>query len=133
MNTVDVNIVERGDRNLVVAVFLQSDGAEGDLTNYTLIDPVADLGLKSSARLSLVQIDHAFNGFSSIIQFDSGSVDPLFRWVLAEHTSSPIDFSYMGALKDTSGLDGTGKLQITTDGFTSTSDFGAILFKLRMP
>lgn len=135
MNTVNVKITEGGflgSRNLIFSVFLRSDGASGELVNYTLIDPV-DLGLTRAARFGLVRMDHNFAGFSAIIQFDSGGVTPTQKWVLVDGPATPIDFTKVGPIKDDSGVDGTGKLQITTSGFTSAADFGSIMFKLRMP
>lgn len=136
MNTVNVKVIEGGfpgSRNLVFTVYMQSDGLSGDLNKYTLIDPVADLGLTKAARLGLVQIDYNLAGFDVIVEFDSGGVTPNQKWVLAEGPATPIDFSYIGCVKDDSGMDGTGKLQINTIGFTSTQDVGSIMFKLRMP
>lgn len=134
-NTVQVLITEGGflgSRNLIFTVNLQSDGITGDLVKYTIMDPMS-LGLTSAARFSIYRIDYNFAGFDAIVEFDAGVITPTQKWVLTEGSNAPVDFTRVGGVKDTSGIDGTGKLQLTTMGFTSTQDAGSILFKLRMP
>ena len=135
MNTVNVNIIEggqKGTRNLILSVFLQSDGASGDLNKQVLLDPTS-LGLPSTSRFSLYRVHYNFAGFDGILEFDSGVVTPTFRWVLVEGANAPEDFEPLGGLKDLSGIDGTGKLMISTLGFNSSQDVGSIIIKLRMP
>lgn len=134
-NSVEVDIIlggNPGGRNLIFNVFLRSDGVTGELVNYTLMDPV-QLGLKRTDRFGLYRIDYSLAGFDAIIQFDSGSVVPTRKWSLAEGSNHPIDFSKIGGVRDDSGLDGSGKLQISTSGFTSSQDFGSMVIRLRMP
>lgn len=131
-NTVNITIHERGERNLVLSVFLRSDGVSGDLTGYMLVDPAADFDLPRTTRFSLIEVSHNFAGFSGILEFDSGTIPDTFKWVLAEHAGGTFDFNSVGGIKDSSSyLDGTGKLQLSTSGFTETSDFGSLLLKLR--
>lgn len=135
MNTVNVKIIEGGVpglRNLVFSVFLQSDGVSGELTKYTIMDPVL-LGLKRTDRFSLYRMDYNFAGFDAIVEFDSGGVVPTYKWTLVEGTNTEVDFHKTGGVRDDSGVDGTGKLMLSTQGFTSSQDSGSILFKLRMP
>lgn len=132
MNTVLTTVIEKGERNLILAVYLASDGASGDLNKYVLLDPM-DFGFPYTARFELRRIDYNFAGFDASIEFDSGLPAPTFKWVLSEGANHPVDFMYCGGVRDTSGQDGTGKLMITTTGFTSAGDIGSILFKLRMP
>ena len=130
-NTVAIKFLGKGSRSIIISVFLKSDGVSGELTEQTLIDPVVDLGLKSNDRLTLVSVMSNLTGFDAILEFDSDGVDPNFKWALVAGTNSPTDFSPLGGIVDDSGMDGTGKLQLTTSGFTSSSDFGSILIKLR--
>lgn len=131
-NTVNVSVLLSGPRNVLLAVYLKSDGATGELVNETLFGP-ADLGLPPSARLTLEALTYNFAGFDAVVQFDSGGVIPTFKWVLSEGTNAPADFEPYGGLRDGSGMDGTGELQITTTGFTASTDQGSILIKLRRP
>lgn len=134
-NTVNVKITEGGfigSRNLIFNVFLQSDGVTGELNKYTIMDPVT-VGLTPKARFSLYEINYNLAGFDVVVEFDSGSVTPTLKWVLSEGANAPVDFKKVGGIRDDSGIDGTGKLQLTTYGFTSSQDVGSIQFKLRMP
>lgn len=112
-------------------IYLLSDGASPELTDQVLIDPVTDLGIPSSSRLAIERITYSFTGFSSRIEFDTGLVDDKMIWVLPEKANEPIDFSPWGGLKDQSGLDGTGKIQITTNGLTNSGSEGSILIMVR--
>jgi len=133
MNIVTVKTLLSGPRHVILAVYLKSDGITGDLEQETLVDPVMDLGLKAGARLTLECLVHNFSGFDACIEFESGLVNNNFKWVLSEGTSDEIDFAPFGGLIDDSGLDGTGKLQITTTGLTASTDQGSILIKARKP
>jgi len=126
-NTVTVNVKENGPRNVQIHVFLQSDGVTGDLAGQVLLDPVVDLGMEPGQRLMLSRVDYNLAGFDAVLEFGSGGVTPNFKWVLVEGANNPQDFVKWGHIQDNSGMDGTGKLQLTTYGFTSTSDVGSML------
>ena len=132
-NIVKQKILLNGPSWAIVALYLKSDGASGDLVKQTILDPVVNFGMKSSDRMTLEYLAYNFAGFDASIEFESGLVDPTFKWVLSEGTNHPVDFLPFGGLIDDSGLDGTGKLQITTTGFTSLADQGALLLKVRKP
>jgi len=133
MNIVTVKTLLSGPRHIILAVYIRSDGATGDLEKETLVDPVADLGLKPGSRLTLECLVHNFSGFDACIEFESGLTSNNFKWVLSEGTDSEIDFAPFGGLIDDSGLDGTGKLQITTTGLSASTDQGSLLIKARKP
>src|SRR3972149_10000682 len=130
MNTVNIKTLLNGPRMAIVSVYLKSDGASGELDSYTLIDP-ALLGMKPKERLSLDYIAYNFAGFDACIEFASGLTEPTFKWVISEGTNHPIDFRPFGGLLDDSGMDGTGQLQITTTGFTSSVDQGSMIIQVR--
>ena len=112
-------------------VFLESDGASGELTDYVLVDPVADLGIGSDSKVVIEMITYNFMGFSARLEFDNGLVDDNMIWVLPEFSDNYLDFNPWGGLKDFPGLDGTGAIQITTNGFTTTGDQGSMLLMVR--
>jgi len=130
-NTVEVTKLLSGSRLSIFHVYIASDGADGDLTDEVLIDPVVDLGLKTDARMGIEKITHSFSGFTARVEFDTGLVADKMIWVLPATSNSDVDFRSWGALKDRSGLDGTGKLQITTTGLTAVGDEGSILIQVR--
>ncbi|TFH46938.1 MAG: hypothetical protein E4H01_09145 [Lysobacterales bacterium] len=130
-NIVTTKLLLNGPRNAIVLVYLESDGATGELDKETLVDPVVDLGLLDGARISLEYVAYNFAGFDARLEFASGLVDNNRKWVLSEGTNHPIDLGRFGGLYDDSTVDGTGQLQITTIGFTSSTDMGSIMLQLR--
>ena len=128
-NTVNITTVNDGPRNICIHVYIASDGASGDITDQVLIDP-ADYGLPSTTRFGVQGIEYNFSGMSARIEFDSGLVDDNLIWVLGENNSSA-DLDRVGGLVDRSGLDGTGKIQITTTGLSSLGDEGSLLLCVR--
>lgn len=131
-NIVQVKFISKGPRNSTLAVYLQSDGLAGDLNKQVIVDPVADYGLPATTRLTLLRVDYNLAGFDSIIEFDTGVPDPNWKWVLVEGANNPVDFQPYGGIKDDSGVNGTGKILLTTSGFNSTQDFGSILMQIRL-
>ena len=128
-NTVNIKLIENGERNVNVLVYLRSDGVTGELVNQTLIDPVVDLGMLINQRLRLARIEYNFSGFDAVLSFGSGTVDPNFKWVMTEGANAPVDFLDWGLLYDNSGLDGSEKLNISTTGFTNSGDQGSMLIR----
>jgi hypothetical protein len=112
-------------------IFFESDGVSGELTDYVLVDPIADLGLKSTARLAIEMMTFSLDGFDARIEFDSGLVADRMIWVLPENGDNHVCFDAWGGLKDQSGLDGTGKIQITTSGFATAGSQGSLLLMVR--
>ncbi len=127
-NTITVTKIVDGPRNLALHVYLKSDGASGDLVDEVIIDPIA-LGLTKDARLTIQSIESALSGFTGLLEFDTGLVDDKMVWVLSEHIGSS-SFGLIGGLRDRSGVDGTGRLQLTTTGFTDVGDQGSIVITL---
>jgi len=130
-NTVNRKLLLNGPRDAIMVVFLKSDGVSGELEKATLIDPVVDLGLRAGSRVSLQYLVHNFVGFNARLEFASGLVDNNYKWVLPENSDHPIDFSVFGGLLDDSTVDGTGELQITTEGFTAAGDQGSLIVRVR--
>jgi len=129
-NTVTITKINEGPRNAVFHIYLASDGAEGELTDQVIIDPVADLGLSTEERMVVDSICYSLSGFDARVEFDTGLVEDKMIWLLTPNNSF-IDFTKFGGLKDRSGLDGTAKLQITTTGFSDATDQGSIVIHAR--
>ena len=127
-HTVAVTTLLSGYKS-ILHVALISDGASGELADRVLITP-ADLGLTSSARLAVESVEYNFAGFDARLEFDSGVVDDNLIWVLSRNLSCH-DFMPYGGLKDPSGLDGTGKIQLSTSGFGTAGAQGSLIIKLR--
>jgi len=112
-------------------IFLESDGATADLSDYVIVDPVADLGLTAKARPAIEMITYNFKGFDAKVEFDSGLVDDSMIWVLPQSADNHVCFKAWGGLKDQSGPDGTGKLLLSTNGFSAAGSMGSILIQVR--
>ena len=119
-----------GDSLTIIQVFMQGGDPGGELVNEVLIDP-AELD-PPSKRIEVQEIMHDFVGFDATISFGSGLVDQTNIWVLpGVAAASYRDFRPFGNFRDRSGLDGTGKLQISTKGFLTTDNVGSILLRVR--
>ena len=127
-NKVNTTIVNDGPVYLVMHVYIESDGASGDLLNEILLDPV-DIGKPTSNRFVIERIDYNFSGFSGVIGFESELVDKTLIWTLSEGNSLA-DFKLIGGLADRSDIDGSGKIQISTNGL-SAGDNGTMIIHIR--
>lgn len=130
-NTVDTTVVLDGPRHTIVQIFLRSDGSGQELSDYVLIDPVTDFGLLRTQRFSIDEILFNLAGFDAMLSFDTGLLTKNMIWVLPEGASNYVDFRPFGGFKDRSEREGTGKLLISTLGFTSVNAFGSLVLKIR--
>jgi len=127
---VSITTLLQGNQYAIYHVALVSDGVSAELNDEVIIDPVVDLGLKSSARLLVENIEYNFSGFDARLEFDSGLVDDNLIWVLSRDLSTHSFLPY-GGLKDPSGLDGTGKIQLSTVDFSNADAQGSLIIKIR--
>ena len=133
-HTVAVTKLLDGPRHAIIHVYLKSDGISPDLKRVVLVDPHSDdLNVYRDSKPVFVveEVRYDFAGFDASIQFDSGLVNDNYIWVLPEGASAHVDFRDYGGFADRSGLDGTGKLMITTFGLLSIGDQGSMIIKIR--
>ena len=133
-HTVAVTKMLDGPRHVVLHVYLKSDGISSDLKRVVLIDPHSDDIFKprdSKPSFAVEEIVYDFAGFDASIQYDSGLINDNYIWVLPEGSSERVDFKPFGGFADRSGLDGSGKLMITTFGLLSIGDQGSMILRLR--
>jgi len=118
-----------GPEHAIIHIYMRSDGVE--LVDEILLDP-AELN-PPCARLAVEQILYDFAGYDARIAFGSGLVEQTLIWVLPEGSGSGYrDFKPFGNFVDRSGLDGTGKLLITTTGFQAQDiDQGSMILRIR--
>lgn len=129
-NVVERQVLVDGPRKMVLAIYVKSDGASGDLNKQVLVTP-ADAGMDEDGRFAIVKVWYNFAGFDAILEFDAGGVSPNWKWVLTEGTNAPADFESIGGLQDDSNaLDRTGNLMLSTTGFTSSQDQGSLVLVL---
>ena len=130
-HTVKITNILPGNHRSQYHIFLKSDGASGELTDQVLIDPVTDLGIPASSKIVIERITYNLAGFDARLEFDNGLVDDNMIWVLPESGDNDLDFNSWGGLKDFPGLDGSGAIQITTNGFGDAGDQGSLLIMVR--
>jgi hypothetical protein len=131
-NVVEVTKIQDGPRNAIFHIYLQSDGASGELSNVTLIDPAVDFdpALPASPILIIEKLWYDITGFDGILKFED-LVNETPVWTLSGHGHF-LDFSPMGGLKDRSdNLDGTGKILLATTGFTTLGEQGTIILQVK--
>jgi len=131
-HTIDVTTLIDGPRNAVFHIYLVCDGVTGDLSDEVLIDPL-DLvpNAGQTPSLTIEEITYDLSGFSARLEFEY-LVGNTGAWTMAGDQSGHVCFNSFGGIKDRSGtLDGSGKLMISTKGFTSADDAGSIILKMR--
>jgi len=130
-NVVNVTKLMDGPRNAVFHVYIKSDGVSGDLVDYVLVDPAVDFNPAYPAKPTLVlqKLQYDVTDFNGILSFQE-LVNNTPLWTLSGHGHT-MDFSDVGGLKDQSSqLDGTGKLLLSTVGFTTLNEQGTFLLWL---
>jgi hypothetical protein len=122
-----------GPRHAVIHVYVRSDGASADLTDYVLIDPATDLTPSPGGvpSLTIEHLQYDLSGFNAELEFEY-LTDDTGAWVMADGSAGCFDFGSFGGLKDRSNvLDGTGKLMLTTSGLSNAGDKGTVIIKVR--
>ncbi len=130
-HTVNITKVLDGDRHLILRVFIKGDGLSADLAGYTIMNPTSTLNPTYPAKpfATIEEIWFDLDGFNMRLDFDD-VVDPP-AWTLSQGIGSYIDFRSMGGIADRSGLDGTGKLLLSTIGLDTAAKQGTIILKIR--
>ena len=131
-----------GSKNFILHIYLESDGEEGELTNYVLVDPVNDypefLEDKSAKNIrpTVAQLWYGFSWFDCLLAFDD--LVPAPSWVLPRDSCGYYDFRYFGGISDRYALpqdqqvnDKTGQILISTSGFAPAGQIGTLILELR--
>ena len=128
-NTVTITKLLDGPKHAIFHVYLASDGAAGELTDEVIIDPATAI-TPTASKLTIEEITYNLNGFDVRFEFDA-TADTV-AWVLTQLTTAgKVCFQEYGGIKDRSGAGSTGKIQITTTGFTASGDQGTFIIKVR--
>jgi hypothetical protein len=129
-NTVVKQILSEGASKLVLYVYLESDGSEGEFTNYVLLDPAVDLTPPLlSTQLTVLQVWYNFSWFDATLSFDD--LTPYPNWTFTRDADGYKDFRYFGGLKDRAGIDHTSKLLLSTRDFAPLGSKGNIVIELK--
>lgn len=112
-NTIDKQTIVDSERNLVVLVNITGDNS-GDEAATQLIDASSYVG--SPARLRLVRVQSALEGFSAQLLWDATTDDELVHLPPYE---VDFDMSRFGGIPDPGSTGTTGDVMITTTGLGS--------------
>jgi hypothetical protein len=118
-NTVTVQTIDDGPRNLILHLFLESDGVAGEVVNQKIAE---------GHRFAIQKVWSSLSGFDVVLSFDSLTDVP--AWVCTPE-SKPQDFLPIGGIPDPGGLDSQKNVLLSTKGFTSTDDRGSMVIHLR--
>lgn len=129
-NIVTKTKIVDGPKSAVVHIYLESDGQEGELDNYVLLDPVADFGLSTDHQLTVTQVWYSLVWFDVLMKFSALSNYP--SWMLPRVSDSNyLDFRYFGGLKDRATAEHTGQLLISTTGFAPQGSIGTLVVEVK--
>ena len=129
-HTIQKNLIMDGPKSALLYIYMQSDGVEGELSNFVLVDPKTDFVQSPiKVQMSITQIWHSFSWFDGMITFDD--TVPYPSWVLTRDTVNYQDFRYFGGLKDRSSIDSTGKVLLSTNGFSNAGSVGTMVLEIR--
>lgn len=128
-NTVNITTLLDAKRHAIVHVYIKSDGVEGEVVDQIIIDPATLVPPQAAvAKFDIEEIWWDFTGFG--VRFEFNSIPDYPIWTCNEQ-GSYVDMRSFGGLKDRSGMDGSGALQITTFGLDSANDQGTFVIKIR--
>ncbi len=118
-------------RAAIFHFYLESDGIAGELSNYTLIDPVTDFAVPLTAdnHLTITQLWYSQLGFDAVLKFDA--LEDLFVWAIPRAAdNNHVDFRYFGGIKDRTTADSTGKLVMSTVDFAQAGRSGVLIIEV---
>ena len=127
-NTVITTTTLDGPKDIILHVYIKSDGSGVDLQNELIVDP-DDLEMPADSNYFTIKtIQSSLDGFSARLRFEY-LIEGTWIWVLPEDMSC-FDFTTLGGLRDRSGeLDGTGRVLLSTRGL-GTGDEGSFVIKM---
>lgn len=141
-NTVTRTILNNGSKTLLLHVYLESDGYEGELTNYVIADPemydsvMTNQIIRPDMKLTISQMWYSFNWFDATISFDE--LNPVPCWVLPRDSSNYLDFRHFGGLANklvdpqtNQSTERTGKILLSTNEFAPAQSKGSIILEIR--
>lgn len=137
-NKILKTILQNGSKSLLLHIYLESDGNEGELVNYPIFDPRTDLDEGVAiryARPTVRQIWHSFAWFDGLLSFDDLIPSP--SWVLHRDAASYTDLRYFGGIKerytepkDKASSDRTGRVLLSTNDFAPLGSQGTMVLEI---
>lgn len=125
--------VVEGPTNLILHVFLESNGVDGELVNYPILSPSECVPvLANQPSMRVVRIWYSMVWFD--ITFSWGGLVPRPFWTIARDTVTCVDFEKFGGMIDYATVppsDDNGKLLITTNNFEPAGSQGSLALEIR--
>lgn len=130
-NTVNLTFLEEGPSIILLHVYMQADGVTGEVANFPLLTPSAMTPPIPPGRDFQIQsIWYELYGFTAILGFEGVPTGLLPLWALSPGASQRHDWQPFGGLTDRT-TNATGRLLMSTNGFTSTSSIGTFVLRCR--
>ena|SRR6266567_6901288 len=138
-NIIEREVIVDGPSKATIKWAFESDGNEGELNNYVLLDPRTDFvvpipyqldqdGNKKPLQLSILQAWFSGAWFDIELLFN-GTV-PRRCFTIARDAQFYFDFRYFRGLKDDTVVDPTGELLITTRDFAPLGSSGFLVLEV---
>ena len=137
-NRILKTVIQNGSKSLLLHIYLESDGNEGELVNYPIFDPRIDLDEREAIRYPrpiVRQIWHSFAWFDGLLAFDD--LVPAPSWLLQRDSASYTDLRYFGGIKERyvdpqtkEGSDRTGKVLLSTTDFAPLGSMGTLVLEI---
>ena len=129
-NRVVKTLLLDSSKSALLHVYLESDGVEGELSNFVLLDPKSDFANSPlKVQMAVTQVWYSFPWFDALLTFDD--LVPYPSWQLTRDAIGYHDFRYFGGIQDRSSIDTTGKLLLSTNGFTALGNVGTMVVEVR--
>ena len=137
-NTILKTILQNGTKSMIIQIYMESDGNEGELVNYPIVDPDVDypedLGSRNP-RPVVRQIWSSLAWFDVLLSFDN--LIPAPSWLLQRDGPQYTDLRFFGGLKERyeepdnkDSSDRTGKVLITTTDFAPEGSRGTLILEI---
>lgn len=124
-NTITLQTLHDGPRNLVVKVKLTGDGS-GDETDTVLIN-VSEY-TKPFTEVRIMKILPSLQGFSATLSWDADTNVPAVS--ILEGHSTPMDYCHIGGLSNDAGVGKTGDILLTTRSLNN-GDEGTLVLEMK--
>ncbi len=149
-NIINKVLLSDGPKKAMYQFYFESDGAEGELTNYQLLDPNSvgpvefgydfvepwdksgypqGVQIVPPSRMTILQMWSSASWFDMTLSYD-GTL-PLPSFVIARDSDFYMDFRYFGGIKDRVVDQPTGKLLISTKDFAPLGSNGFLVIEIK--
>lgn len=130
-NTTTKSVMIDGPRMYAVHIYLASDGAAGELSDYIAVDVSALQAVIPGQACDHVRVHRVYglmSGFSLTLEFDA-TTDQAFM-TFPDGVFTFLDVAPYGGIEDPEASGSTGDIVATTSGFTAAGDVGYLVIEV---